>query len=171
MSVTVINPSGSQNYQAILSCERFQEFAAVYEERTGRKPVLELNKDGERISWIHPESTQRLGFFVDFFRVGIQSPVGFEATIENLVRRLNANRPVYLSSYGLPGTTGKIGGHAVVGFGTRNEGNGSFTVRVNYGWGNTAVISGGASVGSRTANDVWITGFNWRGLLTFTITP
>ena len=87
MSVTVINPSGSQNYQAILSSERFQEFAAFYKERTGRKPVLELNMDGERISWMHPESTQRLGFFVDFFRVGIQSPVGFEATIENLARR------------------------------------------------------------------------------------
>ena len=87
MSVTVINPSGSQNYQAILSCERFQEFTAVFNERTGRAYVLEFNKDGERISWMHPESTQRLGFFVDFFRVGFSSSDGFEAAIENLARR------------------------------------------------------------------------------------
>jgi len=92
-------------------------------------------------------------------------------TNTRITNHINANRPVILSSDGLPGTSGKIGGHAVVGFGHRNESNGSFTVRVNYGWGNTAEISGGASVGTRTANDVWITGFDWRGLLTFTVTP
>lgn len=93
-------------------------------------------------------------------------------TTNNRIRNnISANRPVYLSSEGLPGTSGKIGGHAVVGYGTRTEGNGSFTVRVNYGWGNAHTISGGHAVGTHNATDVWITGFSWNGMLTFSITP
>ena len=87
MSVTVINPSGSQNYQAILDCERFQVFAAKTKSLTGRNLVIEFNEDGELIQFLHPDSTQRVGFFVEFFRVGFSSPDGIEATIENLSRR------------------------------------------------------------------------------------
>ena len=59
MSVTVINPSGSQNYQAIISCERFQERAAIWKEKTGRNLVVELNEDGQLIQFWHPDSTQK----------------------------------------------------------------------------------------------------------------
>ena len=87
MSVTVINPSGSQNYQAILDCERFQVFAAKTKSLTGRNLVIEFNEDGELIQFLHPDSTQRVGFFVEFFRVGFSSPDGLEAAWENLARR------------------------------------------------------------------------------------
>ena len=114
MSVTVINPSGSQNYQAILSSERFQEFAAKVKEKTGREHVLELNMDAECISWMHPESTQRLGFFVDFFRVGItfnnmRNIMSFPQTVRGPISGLPSS---------LPGNSGNMMGQILFGAAT-----------------------------------------------------
>lgn len=86
-----------------------------------------------------------------------------DATNARISANIRNSRPVVIVGIGLPGI-GEKDIHAVVGYGFRNEANGAFTVRVNYGWGT-------GDVAGFSRRDVWVTGFNWDGLLTFTLTP
>ncbi|MCL2386272.1 MAG: hypothetical protein FWC89_01865 [Defluviitaleaceae bacterium] len=72
--------------QASVLCQ-FQAKAAKFKELTGREIVVEKNDEGEFIHKLHPESTQKLSFFGEFFRVGFNSPYGFTVTLENLARK------------------------------------------------------------------------------------
>lgn len=55
--------------------DTFQAKAAKFKELTGREIVIEKNEAGEFIHWLHPDSTQRVGFMKEFFRAeaGIES--------------------------------------------------------------------------------------------------
>ncbi|MCL2204789.1 MAG: hypothetical protein FWB88_12725, partial [Defluviitaleaceae bacterium] len=66
------------NTNAVYPQDRFQTMAAKFKELTGREIVKEKDANGDFIHMMHPESTQRFGFMVDFFRVGFNSPDGFE---------------------------------------------------------------------------------------------
>jgi len=77
-----------------------QAKAAKFKELTGKEIVIEKNSDGEFIHMLHPESTQKLGFMAEFFRVGFNSPDGFEATIENLARRYAELRDELIARHG-----------------------------------------------------------------------
>jgi hypothetical protein len=48
---------------------------------------------------LHPESTQRLGFIMEFFRVGFHSPDGFESTIKNLSEKYVELREELMEQY------------------------------------------------------------------------
>lgn len=92
------------------------------------------------------------------------------ASDARIMNNISASRPVIVAGDGLPGrdpANNPIGRHAVVAYGFRMESNGSLTVRVNYGWGSPV----GGTINGRPFTNVWITGFNWDNLLTFTITP
>jgi len=75
------------NANAVCQSDRFQARAVVFKELTGREVVIEKDENGDFVHLLHPESTQRLGFMIDFFRVGFSSSDGFGAAIENLSRR------------------------------------------------------------------------------------
>jgi hypothetical protein len=86
-------------------------------------------------------------------------------TTNNVIaNHIRADRPVILVGTGLPGPSGPIGGHGVVGYGFRNT-DGVFTVRANYGWGS------GGNIAGQPFSDVWVVGFDWSGLVTLTVTP
>jgi archaellum component FlaC len=89
----------NSNASAVLH-DRFQAKAAKFKELTGREIVNEKNENGDFIHMLHPESTQRFGFMVDFFRVGFNSPDGFEAAVENLSRKYAELREELLERYG-----------------------------------------------------------------------
>jgi len=72
---------------ALTDNAKFKARAAKFKELTGREIVVQKNETGDFIHMLHPESTQRLGFVGEFFRVGFNSPDGFEATIEALARK------------------------------------------------------------------------------------
>ncbi|MCL1884252.1 MAG: hypothetical protein FWF81_10960 [Defluviitaleaceae bacterium] len=71
--------------------ESFQAKAAKFKELTGREIVIEKNDNGEFIHMLSPESTQRFGFMLDFFRVGFD--------IENLARRYTELREELMEKY------------------------------------------------------------------------
>lgn len=79
--------------------ENAQAKAAKFKELTGKEILIEKNENGEIIPFWHPESTQSAGFFVEFFRVGFNSPDGFEASIENLARKYAELREDLLERY------------------------------------------------------------------------
>ena len=90
----------NSNTSVLCPQDRFQTRAAKFKELTGREIVNEKNENGDFIHMLHPESTQRLGFMVDFFRVGFNSPDGFEVAIENLARRYAELKEGLLERYG-----------------------------------------------------------------------
>ena len=92
--------SVSSNTGAICLQDKFQVKAAKFKELTGREIVNETNENGDFIHMLHPESTQRLGFMADFFRVGFNSPDGLEVAIENLSKRYAELREELLEQYG-----------------------------------------------------------------------
>ncbi|MCL2187274.1 MAG: hypothetical protein FWC16_04050 [Defluviitaleaceae bacterium] len=80
--------------------ERFEARAITFKERTGRELTKEMNENGEFIHLLHPQSTQKLGFMVEFFRTGFNHPNGFEATIESLSQRYAELREDLLMQHG-----------------------------------------------------------------------
>jgi hypothetical protein len=80
--------------------DSFQAKAAKFKEITGRKIAIEKNNDGDFIHMFHPDSTQRLSFMGEFFRVGFNSPDGFEAAVENLAGRFVQLREELMERYG-----------------------------------------------------------------------
>jgi len=97
----VSNLTTNYNYTAIDNkANRFDEKRAVFQRITGRDIVIEKNESGDFVHMLHPESTQRLSFMGEFFRVGFNSPDGFEAAIENLARRYAELREELIERYG-----------------------------------------------------------------------
>jgi hypothetical protein len=90
----------NSNTSAVCLQDKFQAKAAKFKELTGREIVNEKNENGDFIHMLHPESAQRFGFMVEFFRVGFNSPDGFEVAIENLSRRYAELREELLERYG-----------------------------------------------------------------------
>ena len=82
-----------------LTQNNFYAKATKFKELTGREIVIEKNNNGDFVHMLHPESTQRLGFMIDFFRIGFNSPEGFETAIENLSRRYAELRDEILEKY------------------------------------------------------------------------
>ncbi|MCL2224001.1 MAG: hypothetical protein FWB96_03425 [Defluviitaleaceae bacterium] len=77
------------------------EKAAKFKELTGREIVVEKDSYGNLITITNPNSTQRFGFFVDFFRVGLNSGTEcFNTNIENISRRYAELRDELLARYG-----------------------------------------------------------------------
>ena len=87
------------NTNAVCPQNRFQTMAAKFKELTGREIVEEKDENGDFIHMMHPESSQRFGFMVDFFRVGFNSPDGFEVAIENLSRKYAKLKEELLGRY------------------------------------------------------------------------
>jgi hypothetical protein len=77
------NPYTLQENTYILF-EKAQAKAAIWKKLTGKEIINEAKENGEFIHMMHPESTQRLGFMMEFFRVSFNSPNGFESTVKNL---------------------------------------------------------------------------------------
>ena len=99
ISNTIASPYSAQTNFKSLS-DSFQTKAAKFKEITGREIVIEKNADGEFIHMLNPESTQRLSFMGEFFRMGFNSPDGFEAAVENLARKYAELREELIERYG-----------------------------------------------------------------------
>jgi len=91
--------SHSSQSESVGLLDNFQAKAAKFKALTDSEIVVEKNENGEFIHMLHPESTQRLGFFGEFFRVGFNDPSGFEATLENLARKYAELREALMAQY------------------------------------------------------------------------
>ena len=95
-----------------ISCQnqsdRFMARAAQFKEITGRDIIIEKNENGEFVHMLSSESTQRHGFFLEFFRTGFNmgndcpdgNSVPFMTKLENLARRYSELKNELLEKYG-----------------------------------------------------------------------
>ena len=97
MNITTDTYTTQAHFNALSS--NAQAKAAKFKELTGKEIVIEKNDNGDFIHMFNPESTQRLSFFGEFFRVGFSSPDGFEAAIENLARKYAEKREELIERY------------------------------------------------------------------------